>query len=128
MNSIVTLGNLRLLPGRALVRPDTEAQKLGLQLILPPDWYVDDPRRLVGPGAAQKQRTLGSGVIAALGPPPRTRKGVRADLGLLVGDRVLYVGQHHSRLVQIGDITYAAIAHEEVVVSLGSASNHEGRL
>jgi co-chaperonin GroES (HSP10) len=94
-----TLDEVRLLRGRVLVRPLSE--RTSGVVWLPPPPKADG-------------KSVGYGVVVAIGAPALNKRGREVMPGFVVGDRVLHVGQHRSRDVEMGGETFRSIAQAEV--------------
>lgn len=106
--------SLRLLRGRVMIAPVVEKTTHGG--IIRPDQEIDK---------RTNYNTLGIGVVRMIGPPAITplrwdsdRRawvgGVEIQPEFKVGDKVRYVGQHHSRYGVWDGEDVAFVAQEEV--------------
>ena len=100
------------LRGRVIVRPTGDSggyadsfRRAGLVM---PDTLAFDARN------EKNQNSLGRGIVVAMGPPARTKKGVEIPPGFKVGDEVIHIGQHLSRLYQWNGEECRACSQEEV--------------
>jgi len=100
------------LRGRIIIRPTGDSggyadqfRKAGLVM---PDTLQFDPRK------ERNQNSLGRGVVVAMGPPARDKWGAERDPDFRVGDEVLHVGQHVSRLYTWNGEQVRACSQEEV--------------
>lgn len=109
--------NVHLLRGRVIVRPVPHEH--GQHLIhIPATSKIDDPREDTE-RAKRGGRSLGRGVIVAMGPPAMTRKrGAEVLPAFAVGDEVFFLGQHVSRDVDWDGVACKAVAQEEIAIVL----------
>ena len=135
--------NVRLLRGRVIVRPIPN--DYGQRLIrIPDNAKIDDPREDTE-RAKRGGRSLGRGIVVAMGPPAFTARACRVCGGhpadkrdslpcwrcngigrvatnvesmpdFAVGDEVMFLGQHISRDVLWGEDVCKAVAQEEIAL------------
>lgn len=100
------------LRGRVIIRPTGDSggyadsfRRAGLHM---PDTLAFDPRK------EKNQNSLGRGVVVAMGPPAFDKWGRESEPGFGVGDEVLHIGQHVSRLYRWNGEECRACSQEEV--------------
>lgn len=96
--------SLRLLRGRVMIKPLVERVSKGG--IIAPDVALD---------ARTNKNTLGRGIVIMMGPPAFAKDGeTECPPDFAVGDTVLFVGQHVSRIIEWEGEKVHMVAQEEV--------------